>query len=95
MPSHAIQRALRCLLLTIVAVAMPAASAQVFTTTPNFINPVRPGNNAASASATLASGSNYATNSRPVEAGSARFKLDSWTVGMPFPQHLRIFHLAT
>ena len=84
MPPNAIRSALRWLLLAVVGLAVPGAAAQVFTTTPGYSNNVKPGNATSSASATLASGSNYATNARPAEAGSARFKLDSWTVGMPF-----------
>ncbi len=72
----------RSLALLLLA-ALPAA-ADVFSTTPGYTNPVRPGVGQASASATLASGSNYAPTNRPTEAGSARFKIDSWTVGMPF-----------
>ena len=83
MSSDTVKAIFRRSLALLLLAALPAG-ADVFSTTPSFTNPVRPGVGQASASATLASGNNYPTTQRPTEAGSARFKIDSWTAGMPF-----------
>ncbi|HTI69173.1 MAG TPA: LamG-like jellyroll fold domain-containing protein [Candidatus Limnocylindria bacterium] len=83
MPPNAFQSLLRWAWVTL-ALAGTSALAQVYTTTPLFSNQVKPGAPVANASATLASGANYASSSRPIETPGGRFKLDSWTAGMPF-----------
>lgn len=63
--------------------AAAVVRAQVFSVKPTYDNVLRPGVAQANASATLASGSSYPTNGRPVESGAGRFQLASWTAGMP------------
>ena len=69
------------LVLGILAAAV--VRGQVFSVKPAYDNVLRPGVAQANASATLASGTSYATNSRPSERGEGRFRLASWTMGMP------------
>lgn len=75
----------RCLSVALIAGALPAL-AQVYSTLPQFTNPIRlSGGSTNTHRATLASGAVYAPSTRPAEAGSTpRFRVDSWSAGLPF-----------
>src|SRR5581483_9107355 len=60
------------------------AGAQVYLTRPQYDNPVNPRATTNNAFATLASGATYGPTNSPTEIGSGRYKLATWTAGMPF-----------
>lgn len=84
MRHHVASRSLARLLIVLLSAAGFAIRAQNYSTTPQYNNPTR-ASSLASAAVTLASGAYYASTNRPSEAGTGRFKLDSWSFGFPIP----------
>ena len=73
-----------------------SARAQVYQTTPNFLNPsVLPTGTAdQNAYATPVSGNVYSPTNRPVEASSKRYQIASWTAGATFSAANPDFYLG-
>lgn len=78
----------------LVAGCLPAL-AQVYSTLPQFTNPVRlSGGSTNQHRVTLASGGVYLSTNRPTESGASRFKIDSWTAGMPISANPPDFNIG-
>jgi len=74
-----------------------SARAQVYQTTPNFVNPtVTPtGSTNQNAYATPVSGNVYASTNRPAESGTKRYQIANWNAGATFSAAAPDFFLVT